>query len=99
MFTFEPLTSEIAKKAESEAIADYVKISSGSNFCVLTQKFVDQSLERIKKFKIYEDDIWIVTPPKCGTTWTQEMLRLLLNDLDYEKATKTLLMNDFPFIE
>ena len=28
-------------------------------------------MERIKNMKIFEDDLWIITPPKCGTTWTQ----------------------------
>ena len=27
--------------------------------------------ERIYNFKIRPDDIWIITYPKCGTTWTQ----------------------------
>ena len=48
------------------------------------------------RMPIYEDDIFIITPPKCGTTWTQELVWLILNKL--EKPTK----NQFyrvPFVE
>jgi len=31
-------------------------------------------LEAIQNFPIYEDDVWIVTPPKCGTTWYPSLL-------------------------
>ena len=34
------------------------------------------------------DDVWIVTYPKCGTTWTQEILWQILNDLDMETVRK-----------
>ena len=27
--------------------------------------------EKIYNFKVKPDDIWIITYPKCGTTWTQ----------------------------
>lgn len=50
------------------------------------------------KMPIYEDDLWIVTPPKCGTTWTQEIVWLLLNNVDLEAAK----INQFyriPFLE
>ena len=29
--------------------------------------------------KVKSDDIWIVTYPKCGTTWTQQIVRLIIN--------------------
>ena len=30
--------------------------------------------ERIYNFKVRPDDIWIITYPKCGTTWMQVVL-------------------------
>ena len=35
---------------------------------------------------IYPDDVWIVTPPKCGTTWMQEIVWHIHTDVDLAKA-------------
>ncbi len=44
------------------------------------------NLHRVKRMKIYSDDVFIVTPPKSGTTWTQEIVWMLRNGVDLEKA-------------
>ena len=52
----------------------------------------------IRSFEIYPDDVFIVTQPKCGTTWMQELAWLIANDLDLEGAK----CNQFfrvPFLE
>ena len=43
-------------------------------------------LEKIKNFPVYHDDVWVVTLPKCGTTWMQELTWLIMNDVDIEKS-------------
>ena len=43
-------------------------------------------LDTIRKFEVRDDDIWICTFPKCGTTWTQEMVWCLMNNLDFETS-------------
>ena len=45
------------------------------------------------------DDVWVVTPPKCGTTWTQELAWLLLHDLDFETAKTVGQFYRSPFID
>ncbi|XP_070495916.1 luciferin sulfotransferase-like [Chironomus tepperi] len=65
----------------------------------MPRKFVNQDLERIKNMKIYEDDTWVVTYPKCGTTWTQEMIWMLGNNLDYKTSLSMKLNDRFPFLE
>lgn len=54
---------------------------------VMSKYFIDD-YERVKNFKVYEDDVWLVGFIRCGTSLTQEMLWLIVNDYDYEHAKK-----------
>ena len=47
---------------------------------------IQNYLERLRKFEVRDDDTWICTFPKCGTTWTQEMVWCLMNNLDFKTA-------------
>lgn len=53
--------------------------------CITTLQYT-KFRERIRKFKVRPDDIWLCTFPKCGTTWTQEMIWLLRNNINFEQA-------------
>ena len=102
MFNIKQLTNDIVRKIECAGTHDHVEVSladGSSRSCVMIQKFMDQCAERIKKMEVYEDDVWVVTFPKCGTTWTQEMVWLINNDLDYKKALEVNLNDRFPFLE
>lgn len=102
MFNVEPLTNDIVKKIDCDGCHTHVEVSStdgSGRSCVMIQKFMDQFAERIKRMEVYDDDIWVVTFPKCGTTWTQEMVWLINNNLDYTKALEINLNKRFPFLE
>lgn len=45
-----------------------------------------EKLDIFHSFPVREDDIWIITNDRCGTTWTQEMTWLILNDLNFQQA-------------
>ncbi|XP_029040843.2 luciferin sulfotransferase-like [Osmia bicornis bicornis] len=58
------------------------------------QKFA----QAIEDLEVKEDDVWVCSFPKTGTTWTQEMVWCIANNLDYEGA-KVPLAERFPFLE
>lgn len=50
-------------------------------------------------FQSRPDDIWVATFPRSGTTWTQELVWMIANDVDYEGSQRTPLTERFPFFE
>ncbi len=39
--------------------------------------------EDVYNMEVRPDDVWIVTYPKCGTTWTQELVWQVVNGVDF----------------
>uniref|UniRef100_A0A023F5I8 Putative sulfotransferase domain protein n=2 Tax=Triatoma infestans TaxID=30076 RepID=A0A023F5I8_TRIIF len=66
---------------------------------LIMPKEFSRYIDRIKNFQVRPDDVWVISYPKCGTTWTQEMVWLIGNDLDYEGSKNKLLFQRFPFLE
>lgn len=70
-----------------------------------TKRFLnyrDDRLEYIKKvheLEVFKDDVWLVTLPKCGTTWMQELLWLVMNNFDFEGAKNEHLEIRTPYME
>ena len=50
------------------------------NGLLLPSMVRQEYLDRLKDLELYPDDIWVVTYPKCGTTWTQQIVRLIRNN-------------------
>jgi hypothetical protein len=45
-------------------------------------------IERIKNAKMYEDDVILCGFPRSGTSMMQEMIWLIMNDFDFDKAKR-----------
>ncbi|XP_063623888.1 luciferin sulfotransferase-like [Cydia splendana] len=54
--------------------------------------------DRFNTMKVRPDDVWVIAVPRSGSTWTQELVWLLKNDLDYDKASKSILEDRYIFI-
>ncbi|KAK6637878.1 hypothetical protein RUM44_008300 [Polyplax serrata] len=73
-------------------------IQVGPKKYFLTKGFAEDDM-KYATFKPRSTDVWIVTFPRSGTTWTQEMVWLVCNNLDYKKAADVSLLERFPFLE
>ncbi|KAL1376097.1 hypothetical protein pipiens_004507 [Culex pipiens pipiens] len=113
MFNFEKLANETLDRIECPGTERHYRVTrpggypdeapdflrDGSpRFSVMIETYLPLA-ERIRNFQVFEDDVWVVTFPKCGTTWTQEMVWLLNNGLNFERARKLSLDERFPFLE
>ncbi|XP_071945153.1 sulfotransferase 1C2-like [Antedon mediterranea] len=56
-------------------------------------------IDAMKTFEVRDDDVWIVTYPKSGTTWMQEMVSAVSADGDLESISKKSLDDRIPFID
>jgi len=78
MFKINIVKNKYVDKVTSVSWPEFIEISQtepnksplGPNWkskpCVLIKKYYDEYAERIKHFEVREDDVWIVTYPKCG---------------------------------
>lgn len=55
-------------------------------------------IDEIQKFEMRDDDVWVCTFPRSGTTLTQEIVYLVMT-LDFEKANSVQLDDRFPIID
>jgi len=99
MTSYEELTPEemslLRKYYTHKPMDDYIRYPNGP--FIMPRTFLPIA-DRIKNFEVREDDIWIVTYPKSGTTWTQEMVWQIVNNLDKEAGQLPLLIRS-PFLE
>ena len=87
MFDCKLLKNDVVQKIDCPGCYDHMEVKladkSSERSCVMIKKYMDLYAERVKKMEIFEDDIWVVTFPKCGTTWTQELIWLALSFFVY----------------
>ncbi|XP_062549710.1 luciferin sulfotransferase-like [Armigeres subalbatus] len=111
MFRYNALSHEEVKRFETPSTRNYTEVHledlsvnpSGDPswqpvHCVMPSRY-RMFAEYIRDLTVYEDDVWIVTFPKAGTTWTQEMVWLVHQDLDYKKAASINLNDRSVFME
>jgi len=74
-------------------------LSNPGDFLLLDKFTSTGFINKIYNMEVRQDDIWVVTPPKCGTTWMQELVWLIANNLDFDRASTLPQVYRFPFLE
>uniref|UniRef100_A0A182IP82 Sulfotransferase domain-containing protein n=1 Tax=Anopheles atroparvus TaxID=41427 RepID=A0A182IP82_ANOAO len=74
----------------------FVEVNPGR--VVMPRKFKDLG-DSIRALPIRLDDVWLMSFPRAGSTWAQEMVWLLGNNLDYEAARSQLQQVRTPLLE
>lgn len=83
--TFKELDKEIGARIDALFPKKECFIEVLPGHVVVPRKFTDIA-EFIRELPIYEDDVWMISYPRTGSTWAQEMVWLLGNRLDFEGA-------------
>ncbi|XP_070558515.1 amine sulfotransferase-like [Ptychodera flava] len=66
---------------------------------LFTDIFPATALDAVKSFQVRDDDLFVLTYPKSGTTWTQQIVSLIRGRENME-VTDNIHMNDrVPFLE
>ncbi|XP_049627329.1 amine sulfotransferase-like [Suncus etruscus] len=75
----------------------YLLNFKGYNF---ERSLVDiELLENLEDFEIRDDDVFIITYPKSGTIWTQQILSLIYFEEDRTQTQKKETLDRAPFLE
>ncbi|XP_042242248.1 luciferin sulfotransferase-like [Homarus americanus] len=89
-----PLGDKLRKELQG-FYKDFIEINPGK---MVMPSYYPSWHERYATFPINKDDTWVITYPKSGTTWMQELVWCLVHGLNHEAAHQSL-MKRFPFYE
>lgn len=95
MIESETLEIRVLPKDPSLAERFDVQICKGFSLPSFAIKFLKEK----SGFKAREDDVYVVSYPKTGTTWLQEIVYLIHSNLNFDGAAKQRLYERFPYIE
>ncbi|XP_070558520.1 sulfotransferase 1B1-like isoform X2 [Ptychodera flava] len=85
-------------------------VGDSSNGCVkslyyykgvplLPDLFPKSNLLALDSFEVREDDVFIISYPKSGTTWMQQIVALILNNDNLDRVRDTPMTKLVPFLE
>ncbi|CAH2240193.1 jg1758 [Pararge aegeria aegeria] len=92
----EPEVADMLMKYFTGEHTGFVRVGKKGYF--LPHKF-KQEAWNIYSMEIRPTDVFVASYPRSGTTWTQELVWMVVNDLDYERSNSIPLTERYPFLE
>uniref|UniRef100_A0A2A4KBP1 Sulfotransferase domain-containing protein n=1 Tax=Heliothis virescens TaxID=7102 RepID=A0A2A4KBP1_HELVI len=92
----EPEEQELVDQNFQSMPSSYVRV--GPKGYVLCKTYMKEAAN-IYNMPVRPTDVFVVTYQRSGTTWTQELVWLVANDLNYEKAAEIPLPQRYPFLD
>lgn len=96
--TYTHLEGPIAKKLDTLFGVKDCLIEVHPGKVLIPPKYKDLG-ERIRNMTVRPDDTFLVSLPRTGSTWAQEMVWCVANDLDFKRATEELSSVRTPLLE
>lgn len=98
-----PQVVPVGEKIEEELLEDHKGertgwYFAGNNKYLLPSRYAAEC-NHFYDLPVRKDDIWICTFPRSGTTLTQELVWILVNNFDFSTAKKIFLWDRTPFFE
>ncbi|CAH2037105.1 unnamed protein product, partial [Iphiclides podalirius] len=99
-----PLIIKNVTEEEDTTIKKYYKgyvrpfVRIGPHGYLWPAGYADHAAE-IHKLDVRPDDIWVTSFSRSGTTWLQELVWLVKNDLDFETASNVPVSKRYAFLE
>ncbi|KAJ6635541.1 Luciferin sulfotransferase [Pseudolycoriella hygida] len=83
--TYKSLDDSIADRLDSffNKNNSFIEVNPGN---VIMPRLFQDIGDEVLSFNVRQDDVWMVSYPRTGSTWAQEMIWLLANNLNYEGA-------------
>lgn len=66
---------------------------------VILPAMLEKKLKEIRKFTVRADDVWVISWPRSGTTWVQEIVYLIQTNLDLDLEAVKNIEQRFAFLE
>ncbi|XP_023245064.1 sulfotransferase 1 family member D1-like [Copidosoma floridanum] len=96
--SYTTIEGTIGKKLDKMFGVKYSFLRVKPGDCLLPPQYVFIG-SRIRDLEVHDSDVWMVSYPRTGSHWVQEMAWLIGNDLNYEKAKKNHVALRNPLLE